>query len=289
MKIRTKANFRAIKENFSLTRKIIPVVVVFLFFVSGFGESAKAQDLLILKSGKELKVNIIEESTDIIKYRDFDNPTGPLNSIGKDKVASVSYKKGTKDALNTRTKEPEKAKQTEVGNASQSSDNKLLTVKKRYVLMDGAVQSAHKVKTLMEDMPEALNNYDKGKKLCNASNGCAFGVILTSFIATEISNGKKENSDKLRASVIGLGIDGGLIIAGIVLAVTGKHKIRNSVALYNSTISKPATYKLNIGVQGKRDQPCIKVLRRIIAARLEISFLHKRTSIILSLHKDRSI
>jgi len=251
MKIRTKANFKALKEKFSMTRKTVSVIVVFLFLLSGFGESAKAQDLLILKSGKELKVNIIEESTDIIKYREFDNPTGPLYSITKDKVASVNYKKGTKDALNNRTKDQENTNQTISQNTIRSADNQLLTVKKRYIYQNGTIQSAHKVKTLMEDNPAALNDYDKGKKMCNASNGCAFGVILTSFISSQIANGKKENSEKIRTTVIGLVIDGGFIISGIVLAVAGKHKIRNSVALYNSTISKPATYKLNIGVQGK--------------------------------------
>ena len=251
MEIKTKTYFMALKETFLRTRQTIPVILCFLFLSSGFGGSALAQDLLILKSGKELKVNIVEDGPNIVKYRDFDNPTGPLYSIGKDKVASINYKKGTKEALNNQAQEQEKVKQAVSQNPVQPAGNQLLTVKKRYVLMNGTIQSAHKVKTLMEYNTGALNSYDKGKKLCNASNGCAFGVIFTSFISSQIANGKKENSEKIRTTVIGLGIDGGFIISAIILASVGKHKIRNSVALYNSSISKPVSYKLNLGIQRK--------------------------------------
>src|SRR5665647_2411475 len=95
MKNITAANIPGRNKDLSGVSKAILAIVFFLF--CGFIESTFAQDIIILKSGKELKANIIEESTDIIKYREYENPTGPLYSVTKDKVASVKYKKGSKD------------------------------------------------------------------------------------------------------------------------------------------------------------------------------------------------
>jgi hypothetical protein len=101
----------------------------------------------------------------------------------------------------------------------------------------------------MEDHPEALTSYEKGKKLCNLSTSCAFGVMITSFIFTQSVNKKETSEEKIRAGMPGLIIDGGFIIAAIIMSSSGKTKIRNSVTLYNSAINKPVSYKLDLGLQ----------------------------------------
>jgi len=70
------------------------------------------------------------------------------------------------------------------------------------------------------------------------------------FVATEVSNGMKDQSKGKTIAFTGLGISGALIISGIVLASSGKHKIRNSVRIYNSAINKPVACKLNFGIMG---------------------------------------
>lgn len=215
-----------------------------LFCLSG--KSALAQDQLILKSGKEMKVNIIEESSDFVKYREIDNPSGPLYSISKDKVSSIKYKKGPRDTKNNDIKETDTQKSTV---SVVQTTSQLLTVKKRHVYLNGKIQSSRNVKTIMEDYPEAVRLYESGLKKCNISNGCAASVVLVSFVTSQIANGKKEQKDVIRISVIGLGIDGALMITGIILAVNGKHNIRSSVSLYNSAITKPVSYKLDFGLQ----------------------------------------
>jgi hypothetical protein len=239
----------SLRKECSDIKKVIPVIVLFLFLLSGFGESALAQDLLILKSGKEMKVNIIEESADIIKYREFDNPEGPLYSVGKDKVASVKYKKGSKEVPDKNAAAQEKVTQ-ENPTPLESNTLQTLECKKRYILSNGKIQSVRKVKTLMEDYPEALNLYEKGTTLCNVSNGCAGGVIVICFVASEVSNHMKDESKGKTIAIAGLGISGALIISGIVLASSGKHKIQNSVKIYNSAISKPVACKLDFGIMG---------------------------------------
>jgi hypothetical protein len=238
-----------LREEFSGKEKAILIIVLLLFLLSGFGESALAQDMLILKSGKEIKANIIEERTDLVKYREYENPEGPLYSIGKDKIATIKYKKGDREVPDKNAGVQEKVTQ-ESAIPVQSSTIQTLESKKRYVLSDGKIQSVRKVKTLMEDYPEALDLYESGTTLCNVSNACAGGIIVICFIATEVSNGMKDESKGKTIVFTGLGISGALIISGIVLASSGKHKIRNSVRIYNSAIKKPVACKLNFGIMG---------------------------------------
>lgn len=223
------------------TVSYLSLIVFLLIFVSA--GDVLAQDLLVLKSGKELKVTIIEETDNIVKYREYENPTGPLFSVAKDKVASIKYKKG-------RPQPPEKTGNVSVTVPSvQPVSTPQLTAKKRYVLLDGKPQSNKAVKTIMEDNPEALRLYDSGKRLLKTSNGCLYGCIFSGLIANIAINGAKDNDARMKASVTGLAISGSLFIAAIVTVSAGKSKIRKSVDLYNSSLNKPVSYKLDFGLQ----------------------------------------
>ena len=247
-----------VNENKSAgTGKILLIAAIFLFLLFGSGGKAAAQDLLILKSGKELKVNIIEETSVIVKYREFENPTGPLFSIGKDKVASIQYKKGSKEVQQNQAKEKENIVPGGKEATVQSSGFKPLTYRKMIVSEDGKPLSVRQVKTLMEEYPVALKKYETGKFLGRASNGCAFGVIIVSFagtlkansISTKNKTDKVVQKEKMDILVPALAVDGVLLITGIILASTGRHDIRSAITIYNSAAGKPVTYKLNMGVQ----------------------------------------
>jgi hypothetical protein len=219
--------------------------VVILILLTGFFESVSAQDVLLLKSGKELKVNIIEETSDIIKYHEAGNTSGPLYSVPKANVVSVRYEKGSKAQTDARAIVTEKP----VARA-QNSLSGLLTAKKKNLYLDGVVQAPRSVRLLMEDQTEALRLYESGRKLYRLSNSCAYGVIFTSLIFTQVVNKKETSEDKIRAGIPGLVIDGGFIVAAIIMASSGKSKIRSSATLYNSAVNKPVSYKLDFGIQG---------------------------------------
>jgi len=231
---------------FAGATKAIPAIVFFLLFLCGSVESALGQDLLILKSGREIRAVVVEEGVDIIKYREFDNPTGPLYSVTKDKVASVKYDKSSKEIKNTNVRETGKP----VAEApEQENKSGLLTARKRNVYLEGVVQAPRSMRLIMEDQPEALRLYESGRKLCRLSNSCAFGVMITSFIFTQNVNKKETSEEKIRAGIPGLVIDGGFIVAAIIMSATGKSKIRSSVNMYNSAVNKPVSYTLDFGLQ----------------------------------------
>jgi hypothetical protein len=226
-----------------ITVRIIRIVAIILFLICGPGHSAMAQDLLKLKSGKEIRANILEEGTDIIKYREYDNPSGPVYSVRRDQVESIKYKKGNRGT------QADLGKPVSNEPVIKADTGRFLTVKKRYVLLNGEMQSPRNVKAMMEDYPGASATYESGRKMCNASNSCALGIMVVSLTSSIISNGKSDDNEKMQITAVGLGIDGGLIIAGIILASKGKKNIRRSVDIYNSSLRKPVSYKLDFGIQ----------------------------------------
>jgi hypothetical protein len=220
--------------------------IIFLF--GFFSLSSNAQDILKLKSGKELKVIIVEENESTVKYREFENQSGPVYSVKKENVESVKYKKG---------KAPQVAKDTvqvkdtvnKVSSSVKSSGEPQLTAKKRVIYLDGIAQSPRSIRLLLEDHPEALKNYESGKKMFRASNACPWVIMGLSLIATNTMNGMEEQSDKLKVGIPVLCVDAGLIVAGIILASKGKAKLQKSVSLYNTDVSKPVQTSLIIGLQ----------------------------------------
>lgn len=55
------------------------------------------QDILVLKSGDELKVKVSEILPDVVKYKKWDNQDGPVYSEAKANIFMVKYQNGTKD------------------------------------------------------------------------------------------------------------------------------------------------------------------------------------------------
>jgi hypothetical protein len=244
MKNKTESCRPAEKDLFTGSIKAITVLILILFF--GFCESVFAQDLLILKSGKELKVNIIEENADIIKYREYESPSGPVYSIGRDKVESVKYKKGTRETQAAVVAVPVKPASDF---PAQSSKSNVLTTKKRYIYLDGVPQTPRSIRLLMEDQPEALRSYESGRKSFAAARICPWVAMAITFPASFAVNNMEEQSDKTRVGLIVLSIDGAIIITAILLGSAGRKNYKNSISLYNSAANKPVSYRLDFGLQ----------------------------------------
>lgn len=66
--------------------------------------SCYSQDLITKKNGEDVKAKIIEVATLEIKYKKFDNLTGPIFTLLKSDVLLVRYENGTKDIFNDEKK-----------------------------------------------------------------------------------------------------------------------------------------------------------------------------------------
>jgi len=217
--------------------KKIFVFAVILFFSTNY--SLYSQDIILLKNGEEIKALVNEVSIDIIKYKKFENPDGPLYTIEKKSVVMITYKNGYKDIFSEPVKE---IKQEQ----NKPLYAEILTAKNGVVRKNGVVINKNDVKTLMENNSEALGQYSSGMKLISTGNIFAYaglGVVLIAAIV-ENKGGFKDNSAAM------VGVIGGVACLGTSMAVTfsGRSKIKKSVNLYNADLSKKTSYQVGLGI-----------------------------------------
>ncbi len=70
------------------------VCVLFGLFISSICFS---QDLIIKKNGDEISVKVMEITTDLIKYKNYNFQDGPLRSISQSDVYMIVYENGEKE------------------------------------------------------------------------------------------------------------------------------------------------------------------------------------------------
>ena len=89
---------------------------VFLILVAiiGFGISANAQDVITLKNGTDIQALVQEIGEFDVKYKKFENPSGPNYTLKKSDILIIRYENGSKDIFS------EEAKSIETKDISKS-------------------------------------------------------------------------------------------------------------------------------------------------------------------------
>ena len=64
-----------------------------------FLPALKAQDVITLKDGTDVKTKILEVTSSEIKYKKYSNPDGPIFTVRKSDVLIVRYENGEKDVF----------------------------------------------------------------------------------------------------------------------------------------------------------------------------------------------
>lgn len=77
-----------------------------------------SQDIIVKKTGDEIKSKITEITLETIKYKRYDNQSGPLRNIEKTDVFMIIYEDGTREKI-----EVAKTKVYSSRNSSERSDN----------------------------------------------------------------------------------------------------------------------------------------------------------------------
>ena len=82
-----------------------------------------SQDVIIKKSGDEIKAKITEVGLDIVRYKKFDHIEGPIYTIAKYEILIIRYENGTKDIFNEKIK-PESISSSSSSNPELFNRNK---------------------------------------------------------------------------------------------------------------------------------------------------------------------
>lgn len=101
--------------------KKVTLILLATFFIS---KLCFSQDVITLRTGEQIRSKILEIGQTDIKYKKFDNQSGPVYVVVKSEVNNIVYENGTKDLFNT------EAIKTEAVKADQIQESELEAIGK---------------------------------------------------------------------------------------------------------------------------------------------------------------
>ncbi|MBE6312164.1 MAG: hypothetical protein E7076_03310 [Bacteroidales bacterium] len=193
-----------------------------------------SQDLIVTKQDKTIKAKIEEVSDAEIRYKEFDNPTGPTFVVKTTDISTVVYSNGT--VKNYLADEPEMS----------SKETEEVKVSKGKLYYKGEKMTTQEFLDLTESScPQAFELRNKGRNQLTAGCtllACSGGLFLTSFFMDDPA---------LEISILAVGTLS--VVTSIPLIFCGDNKRHKAVGVYNQQCAKPKTtseLRLNVKSNG---------------------------------------
>lgn len=189
-----------------------------------------SQDILILRTGDELKTIVTEIDENLIKYKKFENPTGPVYSVEKSAVFMIKYENGSKEVFEQTVVKP--GKETSSSDVSQAKPGELVYVKYGVIKENELVLTPDELMAKYDNCPEALNYYKRGRKLLKIGSVTGYTGAFVS-----LGFGLLVKNPSFSATATAVVISSASLITSITTTVSGRKKIKKSVETYNSYLS----------------------------------------------------
>lgn len=247
----------------------------FFILIGLWAYSALGQDIIVKKNGDEIKSKVLEVTISEVKFKNVDNPDGPIYTLSKSDIFMIKYENGLKEMMNAN-----ETNQSSPSNNTQSSGFQeintysapipIATISRienaggKY-FQNGLRLSDSKVYRLLRESPyeQVKNSSLEAVKLDKTatpliviaipfmSAGFVIGALSTLVISSidNSSNSALRNSNKAQieevrsiyGTIQGIGFTmAGLgtasLIAGITLKSSASKKLQIAVNMYNSSI-----------------------------------------------------
>ncbi len=162
--------------------------LVFFLSVTAIFNTLLAQDNIILRNGEEVKAKVQEVGISEIKYKKFDNLTGPLYTVLKSDVFIIKYENGSKevfgnaeDAPTQKVHEEKRKALPATGNNEYKQDRKA-AIKK---IVGGAIMTGIGVPVLIAGVAltaVGISSFDASSSGNVIMNGPSIGLIATGAV-----------------------------------------------------------------------------------------------------------
>lgn len=97
--------------------KSCKLLIACILLISPF--SLLAQDIIIKSDKTELKTKVVEITNDAVKYKEWDNQSGPLYNIAKSQVFMITYQNGKREYMSNSV-ETNTSHKTTIGNTTNN-------------------------------------------------------------------------------------------------------------------------------------------------------------------------
>jgi len=232
-----------------------------LAFIVFFGFRAMAQDVIVLKNSDEIKALVQEVGTEYVKYKKFDNQSGPVYNVAISEIFMIKYENGSKDVFTNSTVPTAKTPSTPIVE-QQNTQNQVETTFEPLTIQLGQIcnrygvkQSKDEIRNMMRNVPEAKELYDNGNNqrvvgqvFGGVAFGCLAGGLIQLFATPTDENGKLNNNSYLYWY-------GGVVVSAIpafIIIHSANKKIEKSVDVYNRVINHNHTSNLSLNFGATR-------------------------------------
>lgn len=195
-----------------------------------FANSLMAQDIITLKSGEEIKSQIIKVAAEVIMYKKYSDLKGPTLFVNREDVGALAYENGTIKIISETGSE--KLVNSNAGKVVRTKEDalavKFTSIKTKFY-QGAEVISKEDFLSKIQTMPGAQEKYKEGKSIRIIANVVSFpAAFLLTYNLTGRLSGASVNDGVLIGS-------GALLGVAIILDNIGKTRIRQSIKTYNGT------------------------------------------------------
>ena len=219
----------------SITQRIFLFSAVFCISAA----NTFAQDIITLRNGNDIQALVQEIGIDDVKYKRWDNQTGPNYTLKKSEIFMIKYANGDKEVF---------AADKAVPSIQSQSERELLYVTKssfsgiKVKNSSGVTLLGHEITSTLANTPEALRLYNTGVAFKGVGTGFTIAgttLVLIGFYSA-IASGFQ--SYPWGWYVAGLSC----IIPQMILTNAGNSKIDSAVGVYNASVQRQKRTDLSL-------------------------------------------
>ncbi len=215
-----------------------------------------AQDVLVTMDSKSIKVKVLEINDQEVKYKDFENPDGPVYVMKKSEINIIVYQNGKVETFNTTVNENQNYNENSNNPAPTTNLPKILSYDELMNMSDDEKEtylSTIGVTNIYETFKEGNEMAAKGRRLRYTGIGLGVGGAILYLYGISTTYMIEEE-----AMILGL-VGGAACIVGEVLtivsipvsAIGGSKKYTAENMYKDFTLGNSSSYippKLNFGL-----------------------------------------
>ena len=230
--------------------------------------SAFAQDVITLKNGDEIEVKVLEVGITEIKYKKFDNQSGPTYTKNVSDIFMIKYQNGERDLFQSKVQSQPQVRQEKNSSVAPLPKNQVTRLRledrgwsdgeglRKQIYMNGQLLKKKEIRNLYQISPDVLSLYESGRKSHNVATAFAIAGVVTFCSTTGFLIGYLVDPDYkteyLTLTLVSGGISLSCFTLDFVFIGKGNSKIAKSVELYNEYRVQPVynqrAIKLDFGV-----------------------------------------
>jgi hypothetical protein len=192
-----------------IMRKFLLVLLIF----AGSVFSVSAQDLITKKDGNEIRAKVTEVDLEVIRYKQFDNQTGPTYVMSKSEIFRIKYENGRIEVFDVAPSPATGTTPTAGTTATPPSQQRIPVTASPYQ-RDWKVQ-------MRANAPEVYKRYRKGARQAGIGLGLVAGgtAVMIAGYAVAFSTIDENTFESNDLGEAGTGL--GIAAVGAICATVG--------------------------------------------------------------------